>query len=109
MIKVPGTEAGLVAIEELTRLGVNVTLLFAVGRYEELIDAYLGGLDARAEAGETLGGSLNSPLSSSHERACPARSKRRHPAAVGGGCLDGLAYGSPRPPWPHRGRAPVRG
>jgi transaldolase len=57
MIKVPGTEAGLVAIQELTRLGVNVnvTLLFAVGRYEEVIDAYLRGLAARAEAGEPLG------------------------------------------------------
>ena len=57
MIKVPGTDAGLVAIEELTRLGVNVnvTLLFAVGRYEQVIDAYLRGLDARAEAGEPLG------------------------------------------------------
>ena len=58
MIKVPGTEAGLPAIEELTRRGVNVniTLLFAVGRYEEVIDAYLRGLTARAEAGEPLVG-----------------------------------------------------
>jgi transaldolase len=57
MIKVPGTEAGLIAIEELTRLGVNVnvTLLFAVGRYEQVIDAYLRGLGARAKAGEPLG------------------------------------------------------
>jgi transaldolase len=57
MIKVPGTEAGLVAIEELTRRGVNVnvTLLFAVSRYELVIDAYLRGLDARAGAGEPLG------------------------------------------------------
>ena len=56
MIKVPGTEAGLGAIEELTRLGVNVnvTLLFAVSRYEQVIDAYLRGLDARASAGEPL-------------------------------------------------------
>ena len=56
MIKVPGTEAGLTAIEELTRLGVNVnvTLLFAVSRYEQVIDAYLRGLDARAKAGEPL-------------------------------------------------------
>jgi transaldolase len=56
MIKVPGTEAGLIAIEDLTRLGVNVnvTLLFAVGRYEEVIDAYLRGCRGRAEAGEPL-------------------------------------------------------
>src|SRR5450755_4268202 len=58
MIKVPGTEAGLAAIEELTRRGVNVniTLLFGIGRYEEVIDAYLRGLTARAQAGESLAG-----------------------------------------------------
>jgi transaldolase len=56
MIKVPATEAGLPAIEELTRAGVNVnvTLLFAIERYEEVIDAYLGGLAARAGAREPL-------------------------------------------------------
>jgi|SRR5579884_279577 len=57
MIKVPATEAGLPAIEELTRRGVNVnvTLLFSVERYERVIDAYLRGLDGRARAGEPLG------------------------------------------------------
>src|SRR6185437_8653220 len=56
MIKVPGTRAGLPAIEELTRRGVNVnvTLLFSIERYEEVIDAYLRGLTARADAGEPL-------------------------------------------------------
>jgi transaldolase len=58
MIKVPGTRAGLPAIEELTRRGVNVnvTLLFSIERYEQVIDAYLRGLTARAEAGEPLDG-----------------------------------------------------
>jgi len=56
MIKVPGTAAGLPAIEELTRRGVNVniTLLFSVDRYEQVIDAYLRGLSARADAGEPV-------------------------------------------------------
>jgi transaldolase len=56
MIKVPGTTAGLPAIEELTRRGmnVNITLLFAIDRYEQVIDAYLRGLTARAEASEPL-------------------------------------------------------
>ncbi|HET9102564.1 MAG TPA: transaldolase [Solirubrobacteraceae bacterium] len=56
MIKVPGTEAGLPAIEELTRRGVNVnvTLLFSIDRYEQVIDAYRAGLTARAQAGEPL-------------------------------------------------------
>jgi transaldolase len=56
MIKVPGTRAGLPAIEELTRRGVNVniTLLFSVERYEQVIDAYQRGLAARASDGEPL-------------------------------------------------------
>ena len=56
MIKVPGTVAGLEAIEELTRQGVNVnvTLLFSIERYEQVIDAYLRGLDARAKDGQPL-------------------------------------------------------
>ena len=56
MIKVPGTEAGLPAIEELTARGVNVnvTLLFSVARYDEVIDAYMRGLERRHAAGEPL-------------------------------------------------------
>jgi transaldolase len=58
MIKVPGTEAGLPAIEELTRRGVNVniTLLFGIDRYEQVIDAYLRGLTARVKAGDPVSG-----------------------------------------------------
>jgi len=56
LIKVPGTEAGLGAFEELTAGGVNVnvTLLFAVARYEEIAEAYLRGLEHRLEAGEPV-------------------------------------------------------
>src|SRR5262249_38329323 len=56
MIKVPGTEAGLPAIQELTRrsVNVNVTLLFSIERYEQVIDAYLRGLRARSQAHEPL-------------------------------------------------------
>ena len=56
MIKVPGTVAGLLAIEELTRRGVNVnvTLLFSIERYEHVIDAYLRGLLARTREGEPV-------------------------------------------------------
>src|SRR5215208_1896807 len=57
MIKVPATEAGLPAIEALTARGVNVnvTLLFSIARYEQVIDAYLAGLERRVEAGEPVG------------------------------------------------------
>lgn len=58
MIKVPATAAGVPAIEALTAQGVNVnvTLLFSVDRYEEVIDAYLRGLGRRAADGESLAG-----------------------------------------------------
>ena len=56
MIKVPATEAGIPAIEELTARGVNVniTLLFSLTRYEQVIDAYVAGLERRLEAGERV-------------------------------------------------------
>jgi len=58
MIKVPATAAGLTAIEELTALGVNVnvTLLFAIERYDEVIDAYMSGLERRVSSGEPIDG-----------------------------------------------------
>ena len=56
MIKVPATEAGIPAIEELTARGVNVniTLLFSLARYEQVIDAYIAGLERRVAAGERI-------------------------------------------------------
>src|SRR6201985_465862 len=56
LIKVPGTGEGVEAFEELTALGVNVnvTLLFAVKRYEEIAEAFLRGLERRVEAGESI-------------------------------------------------------
>jgi transaldolase len=58
MIKVPATAAGVPAIEELTARGVNVnvTLLFSIERYEQVIDAYVAGLERRAELGGALTG-----------------------------------------------------
>ena len=54
MIKVPATEAGLPAIERLTADGVNVniTLLFSVDRYRQVMDAFQTGLEARVGAGD---------------------------------------------------------
>jgi transaldolase len=51
MIKIPGTRAGLPAITHCIAAGinVNVTLLFAVERYAEVIDAFLNGLEQRLE------------------------------------------------------------
>ena len=56
LIKVPGTDAGVEAFEELTALGVNVnvTLLFAGSRYEQIAEAYLRGIERRVKAGEPV-------------------------------------------------------
>jgi transaldolase len=49
MIKIPGTTAGLPAIRQMIADGhnINVTLIFSVARYLEVIEAYLSGLEQR--------------------------------------------------------------
>ncbi|MFF3846208.1 transaldolase [Streptomyces sp. NPDC002328] len=56
MIKIPATQAGLPAITEVTALGisVNVTLIFSLERYREVMDAYLAGLEKAAAKGLDL-------------------------------------------------------
>ncbi|MFH0177586.1 transaldolase [Streptomyces cacaoi] len=56
MIKIPATRAGLPAITEVVGLGisVNVTLIFSLERYREVIDAYLAGLEKAAAKGLDL-------------------------------------------------------
>jgi transaldolase len=56
MIKVPGTAAGAVAVQQLIAdgLNVNVTLLFSIDAHARVIDAYLAGLEARVSAGEPV-------------------------------------------------------
>ena len=56
MIKIPATKAGIPAITDAIAAGlnVNVTLIFARQRYAEVMDAYLAGLEKRAEAGLLL-------------------------------------------------------
>ena len=51
MIKIPGTRAGLPAIARCIAEGinVNVTLLFSIERYAEVVEAFLAGLEARFE------------------------------------------------------------
>ncbi len=57
-IKVPATKEGFPAIEELIRQGlnVNVTLIFSISQYEASAEAYLRGLERRAEKGESISG-----------------------------------------------------
>src|SRR5205823_2756177 len=56
MIKIPGTEEGVPAIEQAISEGinVNVTLLFSVEAYARVAEAFIRGLEKRREAGESL-------------------------------------------------------
>jgi transaldolase len=56
MIKVPATLEGLPAVRELIRSGinVNVTLIFSSDRYEEVMEAYILGLEDRLSAGQSI-------------------------------------------------------
>jgi transaldolase len=56
LIKIPATKAGLPAITEVIGLGisVNVTLIFSLERYAEVMAAYLSGLEKARERGLDL-------------------------------------------------------
>lgn len=56
LVKIPATKAGLPAITEAIASGVsvNVTLIFSLERYAEVIDAYLSGLEKAKDAGIDL-------------------------------------------------------
>ena len=52
MIKIPATKEGLPAIRQMIAEGrsVNVTLIFSLDRYQEVMDAYVEGLEQRVKA-----------------------------------------------------------
>src|SRR5690606_19707743 len=56
MIKIPGTDEGLPAIEAMLAEGINIniTLLFSLEGYERVMEAYLKGLERRLEQGGAL-------------------------------------------------------
>ena len=58
LIKIPATVEGLPAITAVIAQGisVNVTLLFAVDAYVEVVEAWMQGLEARSTSGESLVG-----------------------------------------------------
>jgi transaldolase len=58
LIKIPATRAGLPAITEVIAAGisVNVTLIFSLDRYREVMDAYITGLEKAREKGLDLSG-----------------------------------------------------
>jgi transaldolase len=56
LIKIPATAEGLPAITQCISEGIsiNVTLIFALKRYDQVIDAYMTGLERAAAAGHDL-------------------------------------------------------
>ena len=47
LVKIPATKPGLAAIEDVIAQGhsINVTLIFSLARYREVVEAYLRGLE----------------------------------------------------------------
>jgi transaldolase/glucose-6-phosphate isomerase len=56
MIKIPATEPGLPAIRQSIAAGINIniTLIFSINRYQEVMDAYIFGLEDRIKAGKPI-------------------------------------------------------
>ena len=56
MIKIPATKEGLPAVREVLAQGinVNVTLIFSLQRYDEVITAWIEGLESAQSAGHSL-------------------------------------------------------
>jgi transaldolase len=50
MVKIPGTQEGIPSVREMFSEGrnINITLLFSLDRYQQVIDAYIDGLEAYA-------------------------------------------------------------
>ncbi|HEX6488493.1 MAG TPA: bifunctional transaldolase/phosoglucose isomerase [Candidatus Dormibacteraeota bacterium] len=58
MIKIPGTREGLPAIRQMLAAGINIniTLIFSVERYVEVVEAFMSGLEDRLDAGGDISG-----------------------------------------------------
>ena len=56
MVKIPGTQPGIAAIRQTVADGlhINVTLLFALDAYEQVVDAWFGGLEDRVARREPI-------------------------------------------------------
>jgi transaldolase / glucose-6-phosphate isomerase len=56
MVKVPATPEGIPAIRQLLEdgLNINITLLFAQSAYEQVAEAFLAALEARAKKGQDI-------------------------------------------------------
>jgi transaldolase len=65
LVKIPATAEGVPAIRTMTAAGrsINVTLIFSITRYDEVVEAYLSGLEEYVAAGATDLSPVNSVAS----------------------------------------------
>jgi len=58
MIKIPATKEGIPAVRQAIAAGlnINVTLIFSIDRYNEVMNAYLSGLEDRVAASQPIEG-----------------------------------------------------
>jgi len=90
MVKIPATEAGVPAIEEMISEGrnINVTLIFSLARYGAVIEAYQRGLERLLESGGDLSAAHSvasffvSRVDTECDRRLPEDSPRRGRVAV---------------------------
>jgi transaldolase len=90
MIKIPATLQGLPAITETLAAGinVNVTLIFSLERYRQVIDAFMSGVEQRAAAGgdvhrlSSVASFFVSRVDTETDRRLPEGSALRGKAAV---------------------------
>ena len=84
LVKIPATDAGVPAIEEMTARGysINVTLIFSLSRHRQVAEAYLRGLERLVAAGGDPAGSTRSPASSSRASTPRPTAASPKPAAT---------------------------
>jgi len=89
MIKVPATPEGIPAIRRLIAAGlnINVTLIFSLERYRQVMEAYLAGLEDRLNAGAdhlpaSVASFFVSRLDTKVDARLPAESPLRGKAAI---------------------------
>jgi len=91
-VKIPATPAGLTAIADATAAGIsiNVTLIFGLDRYRQVVDAYLTGLERARDAGRSLDG-IQSVASFFVSRVDVEVDRRLEAAGTAGSKLSGQA------------------
>ena len=106
MIKVPATRAGLPAVRHLISDGINVniTLLFGLPRYREVIEAYIAGLEDRSALGSPVTGiaSVASFFLSRIDVLLDPQLEKMHAAGGERGRPRSRWWGRPRSPAPRR-------